>query len=255
MRFCLKISYDGTPFAGWQVQPGLETVQQAIETAIETTVGAKVKLHGSGRTDRGVHARGQVAHFDAITRMTPRSMLHALNARLPLSIRIDKVDVVDEDFHARRSATAKEYRYRVWNGPVLPPHERLYAVQIHRPLDIDLMREGARRFVGEHDFVAFMANPQRVVETTVRTIYAFEITKRGREVTFRVRGSGFLYKQVRSMAGLLLRIGAGAEPVGLVTELLETHASRSAIVPSAPPQGLTLWRVWYDESGRLPAKS
>ena len=252
MRFKLTISYDGTHFAGWQVQPGLETVQQAIETAIEKTVGVKTKLHGSGRTDRGVHARGQVAHFDAVTRMTTKSMLHALNARLPLDIRIDKVEIVDETFHARRSATAKEYRYNVWNGPILPPHERLYALQVHRPLDMDKMREGARRFIGEHDFVAFMANPQRIVETTVRTIFDFEITKRGRMVTFRVRGSGFLYKQVRSMVGLLLRVGTGAEPVELITELLDTHAPRSAIVPSAPPQGLSLWRVWYDDSWEKP---
>lgn len=245
MRFKLTISYDGTNYAGWQVQPGLPTVQQTIEDAIKLTSGKTVKIHGSGRTDRGVHARGQVAHFDLETRMTARSMLFALNSRIPEDIRINSVEIVDDNFHARRSATAKEYRYVVWNGEILPPHERLYALQVHRQLDLELMREGARRFVGEHDFVAFMANPQRILETTVRTIFEFDVTKRGREITFRVKGSGFLYKQVRSMVGMLIRVGTGAESAEKITEWLDASAPRTAHVPSAPPQGLTLWKVWY----------
>lgn len=245
MRFKLTISYDGTNYAGWQVQPGLPTVQQTIEDAIAVTSGTQVKIHGSGRTDRGVHAKGQVAHFDLDTRMSAKSMMFALNSRIPPDIRINSVEIVPPDFHARRSATAKEYRYVVWNGPVLPPQERLYAVQVHRPLDMELMRDGAARFVGTHDFVAFMANPQRTLETTVRTIYEFEITKRGHKITFRVKGSGFLYKQVRSMVGMLVRVGTGAEKAGRITEWLDSSAPRTAHVPSAQPQGLTLWKVWY----------
>ena len=245
MRFCLTIAYDGTNYAGWQVQPGHATVQAAIEAAIEATAGTKVKLHGSGRTDRGVHARGQVAHFDLDTRMTPRAMLFALNARLPADIRVLSAKRVPDDFHARRSARAKEYRYVIFNGPVLMPCDRLYAVQVHRPLDLAAMREGAARFVGEHDFRAFMANPQRTVETTVRTITDFAVARRGGTITLRVRGNGFLYKQVRSMAGLLIRIGHGQESPDRVTELLDACAPRTAHVPSAPPQGLTLWKVWY----------
>lgn len=245
MRFKLTISYDGTNYAGWQVQPGLPTVQQTIEDAIAVTSGVQVKIHGSGRTDRGVHAKGQVAHFDLDTRMTAKSMMFALNSRIPPDIRINSVEIVPSDFHARRSAKAKEYRYVIWNGPVLPPQERLYAVQVHRPLDMELMRDGAARFVGEHDFVAFMANPQRTLETTVRTIYEFEITKRGRKITFRVKGSGFLYKQVRSMVGMLVRVGTGAEKAEKITEWLDSSAPRTAHVPSAQPQGLTLWKVWY----------
>ena len=245
MRFRLTIAYDGTNYAGWQVQPGKETVQGAIEAAIEATSGVKVKLHGSGRTDRGVHARGQVAHFDLETRMTPRSMLFALNSRLPADIRILDVKKAPDAFHARRTAHSKEYRYVVFNGAILPPCDRLYAVQIHRPLDLERMRAGAARFVGEHDFRAFMANPQREVESTVREITSFEITKRGSFVTFKVRGNGFLYKQVRSMVGMLVRIGHGQEMPEKVTEWLDGRAERTARVPSAPPQGLTLWKVWY----------
>ncbi len=244
-RFKLTIAYDGTNYAGWQVQPGHATVQQVIEEAIAATVGTMVKLHGSGRTDRGVHARGQVAHFDAETRIPAKSMLNALNARLPEDIRILAAETVPADFHARRSAIAKEYRYVVWNGPVMPPRERLYALLAHRPLDMALIRDGARRFVGEHDFVAFMANPQRTLETTVRTIYEFDVAKRGRRISFRVKGSGFLYKQVRSMVGMLLRVGTGAEKAERITELLDASAPRTAHVPSAPPQGLALWKVWY----------
>lgn len=245
MRFCLTIAYDGTNYAGWQVQPGHTTVQEVIELAIEAMAGVRVKLHGSGRTDRGVHARGQVAHFDLDTRMTVRSILFALNARLPQDIRITSVKKVGDNFHARRTAHSKEYRYCIFNGKILAPQERLYAVQVHRPLDLDLMREGASRFVGEHDFRPFMANPQREIDSTVRTITDFEISKRGSFITLRVRGNGFLYKQVRSMVGMLIRIGHGQESPERITELLDSCASRTARVPSAPPQGLTLWRVWY----------
>jgi tRNA pseudouridine38-40 synthase len=244
-RFRITVAYDGTNYAGWQVQPGLPTVQQALEEAIKATCGHEVKLHGSGRTDRGVHARGQVAHFDAETRMGAKSMLLALNSRIPPDIRVVAADTVPDDFHARRSAVAKEYRYVVWNGPVMPPEERLYAYLVHRPLDMALVREGAARFVGEHDFVAFMANPQRELDSTVREIYEFEVSKAGRRIVFRVKGSGFLYKQVRSMVGMLIRVGTGAERAETITRLLDTAAPRTAHVPSAPPQGLTLWKVWY----------
>ena len=245
MRFKLTIAYDGTNYAGWQVQPGHATVQQALEEAVRATVGTEVKLHGSGRTDRGVHARGQVAHFDAEPRMSAKSMMLALNSRLPTDIRILAAAIVANDFHARRSAKAKEYRYVVWNGPVMPPQERLYALQVHRPLDLDLVRDGVRRFIGEHDFVAFMANPQRELDSTVREIYKFEVSKAGRRIVFRVKGSGFLYKQVRSMVGMLICVGTVAEKADTITRLLDTAAPRTAHVPSAPPQGLTLWKVWY----------
>lgn len=245
MLFKLTIAYDGTNYSGWQVQPGKTTIQGEIEAAIEATTSQKVKLHGSGRTDRGVHAAGQVAHFDIETRMTPRSMLFALNSRLPTDIRILSATRAKNDFHARRTAHSKEYRYVIFNGEILPPCERLYAVQVHRPLDMELMRKGAERFVGEHDFCAFMANPQRIVESTVREITSFTISKRGAFITFRVRGNGFLYKQVRSMVGMLIRVGHGQEKPERITELLDCKAERTARVPSAPPQGLTLWKVWY----------
>ncbi len=244
-RFRLKIAYDGTAYSGWQVQPDHLTIQEMLESRMEAVVGHPCKVHGSGRTDQGVHAMGQVVHVDIGTRITPRSLRLALNARLPGDIRIVGARVVNAQFHARRSAVAKEYRYFVWNDDLMPPHKRLYALHVRRPLDMDALQEAAAHFVGEHDFVAFMANPQRAVESTVRTIMECEFKRYGKRVEFRVKGSGFLYRQVRSMVGLLMRIGQGAEPPAVVAELLAGKAPRTARVPTAPPQGLFLWRVWY----------
>ena len=244
-RFKLTIAYDGTAYSGWQVQLTHATVQQTLEETIGSIVGHRVKVHGSGRTDQGVHARGQVAHVDLSSRLDRIAIGRALNARLPGDIRVLKVVQVPATFHARRDARGKEYRYFVWNAPHMTPDRRLYNVHIHRPLDVAAMRRAADSFVGRHDFSSFTANPQREVETTVRTIYNFGITKRGGEIVFRVSGEGFLYKQVRSMVGFLLRVGAGAEPPEAVAELLEACAPRKARVPTAEPQGLFLWRVWY----------
>lgn len=244
-RFKLTVAYDGTAYSGWQVQPRQPSVQQTIEEALAGIVGHPVKVHGSGRTDQGVHARGQVAHVDLACRLTAQAVRRALNARLPQDIRILKASPARPDFHARRSAAGKEYRYFVWNDAQVLPDKRLYAAHVYRPLDVAAMRAGAAFFVGRHDFASFTANPQRAVESTVRTVFAFAVGRRGREIVFRVSGEGFLYKQVRSMVGFLLRVGEGAEPPGAVKELLDACAPRKARVPSAAAHGLFLWRVWY----------
>ncbi len=244
-RFKLTVAYDGTAYAGWQVQPHHPSVQQTIEETLAGIVCHPVKIHGSGRTDQGVHARGQVAHVDLTCRMDAASVGRALNARLPPDIRILKVSVARPDFHARRSAAGKEYRYFVWNDAMVLPDKRLYAAHVYRPLDVAAMRKAAAFFVGRHDFASFTANPQREVESTVRTVFAFTVGKKGKEIVFRVSGEGFLYKQVRSMVGFLFRIGEGAEPPEAVKELLSSCAPRKARVPSAAAQGLFLWRVWY----------
>ena len=250
-RFKLTVAYDGTAYSGWQVQPQHVSVQQVIEETLKGIVGHTVKIHGSGRTDQGVHARGQVAHVDLTCRMNAESVSRALNARLPPDIRILKASLAKPDFHARRSAAGKEYRYFVWNAPTMLPDKRLYAAHAYRKLDVPAMRAAARHFVGRHDFASFTANPQREVESTVRTIFAFAVSKRGKEVVFRVSGEGFLYKQVRSMVGFLLRVGEGAEKPEAVSELLSSCAPRKARVPSAAAHGLFLWRVWYGKNRRL----
>jgi tRNA pseudouridine38-40 synthase len=186
-----------------------------------------------------------VAHVDLTCRLNAESVGRALNGRLPKDIRILTASQAKPDFHARRSAKGKEYRYFVWNDAAVLPDKRLYTAHVYRPLDVAAMRKAAALFVGRHDFASFTANPQREVASTLRTVYAFTVGKKGKEIVFRVSGEGFLYKQVRSMVGFLFRVGEGAEAPGAVRELLETCAPRKARVPSAPAQGLFLWRVWY----------
>lgn len=248
-RFRMVCAYDGTAYFGWQTQPGHVCLQETIERVLAGIVKAdRVEIHASGRTDHGVHARGQVFHCDLATRMSPKSLMMALNAngRLPPDIRIRACREVPPDFHARYSAVRKEYRYYVWNTRLMPPAKRLYHAHVARPLDLAAMQAAARRLVGEHDFAAFAANPNRPIASTVRTIHAFEIAKRGSRITFRVQGNGFLYKMVRSLVGFLLRVGAGQERPEAVDALLAPGTPRTARVPSAPACGLFLWQVWYE---------
>jgi len=244
-RFKLIVAYDGTAYSGWQVQPQGMSIQEMLESVLEQICGHTVKVHGSGRTDAGVHARGQVAHVDLITRLSIKSLYYALNSHLPDDIRVLKVSVVKDDFHARRSAKSKEYRYFLSSDPFVLPDKRLYCHNVYKPLDFKAMRKAASYFIGEHDFESFMANAQRELETSVRIITNFTVSKRGSEIMFRVRGTGFLYKQVRSMVGFLIRVGQGAEKPEAVKELLDRHPARTARVPTAPARGLFLWQVWY----------
>lgn len=244
-RFRLTIAYDGTAYAGWQVQPDEPSVQQTIEAVMSDLTGETVKLHGSGRTDQGVHARGQVAHVDLTTRMDKAALTRALNSRLPADIRVVSVANASTAFHARRSAVGKEYRYFVWNDKIMPPEQRLYNTHLRHQLNVAEMRRAAAYFVGVHDFAAFTANPNREVDGTTREVFAATVTKHGKKIVFSFSGGGFLYKQVRSMVGFLLRVGSGAEKAEAVKELLDSAESRTARVPSAPPAGLFLWRVWY----------
>ena len=244
-RFKLIVAYDGTAYSGWQVQPHCMSVQEKIQIVLKKICGHTIKLHGSGRTDAGVHARGQVAHVDMTTRLSASSLYYALNNHLPDDIRILKVSVVKGDFHARRSAKSKEYRYFIATAPFVLPDKRLYCHNVYRPLDFMAMRKAAAYFVGEYDFESFMGKVDRELFTTVRKVTNFTVSKRRNEIMFRVRGSGFLYKQVRSMVGFLIRVGQRAEKPEAVKELLDEHPTRTARVPSAPSKGLFLWQVWY----------
>lgn len=243
-RLRIVLAYDGTGYAGWQIQPDRPSVQQRVETELRRLAGHPVKLHGSGRTDSGVHARAQVAHVDVRVGLSERAVAAGLNARLPPDIRVHGVRAVRGDFHARRDAVSKEYRYFLWNGPVMPPEKRLYAAHVRRPLALEPMRAAAAALEGEHDFSSFCANPDREVPSHVRILERFTVTRRGRGFTLRVRGNGFLYKMVRSLAGFLVKVGEGTEPPGAAREILDARA-RTARVPTAPPQGLFLWRVFY----------
>lgn len=257
-RYRLTVAYDGTNYYGWQRQPEHLGIQQAIEDALApfernaTKVVPEgepsITVFGSGRTDAGVHARRQIAHFDLEREIRPLNIQRALNATLPPDIRILEAEVAEPEFHAQFSAHGKEYRYFIWNAEVMPPHRRLYAAHVRNPLNLDAVRDAAARFVGEHDFAAFTVNPHRVVRTTVRRVTAIDVvtSEEGKLVEFRVRGGGFLYKMVRSISGFLISVGLGREKPEAVDEVLAS-CTRTARVESAPPQGLFLWDVWYSD--------
>jgi tRNA pseudouridine38-40 synthase len=244
-RYSIKVAYDGTRYAGWQVQPNLITVQGELERLLKEMCSQEhVRLESSGRTDAGVHARAQVAHFDLDRPINASYYMRGLNAQMERDIRVTQFKQVADDFHARFDAVGKEYRYYIYNGLIVPPHKRLYRLQEGRKLDVERMRAAARYLVGEHDFAPFSANPKRELHGTVRTIHSFNIRKHGADITLEVQGNGFLYKMVRSLAGFLIQVGRGSLAPEAVFDILE-HGVRTAIVPTAPPQGLFLWKVFY----------
>ena len=247
MRYKLKIAYDGTAYAGWQVQPGQRTVQGEIERIFSEMVQSdQLRLEASGRTDAGVHAREQVAHVDVEHPLSHLpSFMRGLNAQLDGDIRIHSIQPVPDSFHARFNAKGKEYRYFIYTGKVLPPTKRLYFFHKTQPMDLSRMREAARFLEGKHDFTSFAGNRKYPYKDTVRTIHSLQIMKKGAELTLKVSGDGFLYKMVRSIAGFLMDVGIGRLDPAETPRIIES-AQRTARVPTAPPQGLFLWKVFYD---------
>lgn len=244
-RYKLTIAYDGTNYAGWQVQPGKTTVQGEIERAIEQLTGRHVRIHHSGRTDSGVHAKGQVAHFDLKEPVDIGRFINGVNAMLESDVRIMKLEKVRADFNARYDAVSKEYRYFIWNGHAVPPELRLYRLHERRKLNIAAMCKAAEQLVGKHDFAAFTANPQREIEGTVKTIRKLTVSRtRAGDVTICVTGEGFLYKMVRSITGFLLRVGIGELTPEDTRRFLKTGV-RTNEVPTVRALGLFLWRVDY----------
>ena len=244
-KYKVVIAYDGTAYSGWQYQDNALGIQQVVEEALAYLEGAPVRIFGSSRTDAGVHAKGFVGHFHLTKPIPPENLVRAMNSRLPEAVRILKAAYAKESFDARLSAKGKEYRYQLYQSDILPPHLVPYWTFCHRPLDLGAMRKAAAYFVGRHDFVAFAANPNRQLDSTVRNIFAFDVKKSGNKYVFIVRGDGFLYKQVRSMVGFLIAVGKGHEKPEAVKELLDASSPRTARVETAPARGLFLWRVFY----------
>lgn len=247
-RFKAIVAYDGTNYSGWQIQPKHVTVQSEVERALQEVTRETIRVFCSGRTDTGVHGFGQVIHFDSATKIPPAKLFLGLNSKLPPDIRILKISRTKPDFDARFGATGKEYRYFIVNAPQIPPHRRLYAAHIYRPLDVQAMRAAAKLLEGTHDFASFSANPGHEREGTVRTIFALRVRKSGNEIVITARGGGFLYKMVRSLAGYLIRVGTGELPPESAKQIIDSK-TRTARVPTAPACGLFLWRVFY---GKLP---
>ena len=250
MNFRLLLQYDGTDFHGWQIQEELRTVQGELTRVLSMLDGREVVVHGSGRTDAGVHAEGQVASVSLAREISPHKLRNAINGNLPPDVRVMFADIAPDDFHARYSARSKTYVYRVVHGPVVSPLWRRYAHQESRALDLGAMRACSRVFVGEHDWTAFSA-AQSDAESRVRTIEALDVdagwNARGRchliEIT--VSANGFLRYMVRSIAGTLLAAGRGEMTEEVVARAI-AEGKREAAGATAPAHGLTLKSVKYD---------
>jgi tRNA pseudouridine38-40 synthase len=246
-RLKLIIAYDGAPFSGWQSQPNGNGVQDHLENAFEQICSQRIRVHGAGRTDAGVHALAQCAHTDLpVRRYNAERWRSALNGDLPAAIRVMRCDFVPESFHARFSAKGKVYRYRVWNGEVLPPLENNRAWHVRDPIDCHLLAATMKLFVGRHDFASFAANRGDPVADTVRTLRSVRVRKSGPLLTFHFEGDGFLYKMVRLMVGALVGIGLGkAAPNEIRSRLAHPGKSISPARNVAPATGLFLFRVRY----------
>ena len=250
-RYRMTVAYDGTDFSGWQAQPNKFTVQGALEAALKQLTGEIIRVHSCGRTDTGVHARAQVAHFDLKLPWETWRLQKGLNALLPDAVRVPELRPARPTFHARYDAKGKEYRFTVWNAPVMSPLHRLQAVHIRAPLDLAAMRRAAALLEGTHDFAAFSANPHREIGGTVRTLWRLTVRKQGVRVTISATGDGFLYKMVRSLAGHLIRVGLGAVPAEETPALLASK-TRTARVETAAAHGLCLWKIFYGAIPGLP---
>lgn len=244
-RWKCVCAYDGTSFAGWQSQPGGNTLQDVIEARLAMILQKGVRTHASGRTDAGVHARGQVFHFDAEWRHGPERLRAALRAGLPQSIQIKSLRAVAPTFHARFSATGKCYAYHLFLGeadPFMRPF--VWAIERPQPLNLAAMEAAAAALRGRHDFAAYAAESGGEREDTVRDLRRVEVRRRGRRVRLLFEADGFLYKMVRSLTGAMVEVAEGRLTLDRLTALLAA-ARRTEAVPTAPPQGLFLERVLY----------
>ncbi|MBQ9734672.1 MAG: tRNA pseudouridine(38-40) synthase TruA [Clostridia bacterium] len=243
MRIKITVSYDGTAYCGWQVQPNGVTVQEVLENALFLATGERARITGSGRTDAGVHAIGQVAHFDTESSIPSERFYKALNAHLPPDVRVIKSESADENFHACTSAKRKTYAYSLYVSDVENPLKDRFAVKVDVALDIARIKAVAKEFIGEHDFKAFCASGSGA-KTTVRTIYSVDIKEVDGDIKITVTGNGFLYNMVRIMVGTLLCVGEGKLDALAVKTALETGV-RPAGIKTLPAKGLCLIKAEY----------
>jgi tRNA pseudouridine38-40 synthase len=243
----LTVAYDGTDFAGWQIQPGAGTVQGTLASAIGRITGEKVLPQGSGRTDAGVHALAQVATFQTDSVIPAANFVIALNDLLPASIRVLSVEEVPADFHPRKSAEAKTYRYRIYREAICPPLLARYVWHYPYPLNENALRQAAPLVEGEHEFTSFAAvDPERGREgiSNVRRIFSSQWRRESCEMIYEVRGNGFLHHMVRNLVGTFVLVGKGTLKPADVTRILEAK-DRSAAGATAPASGLYLVNVEY----------
>ncbi|MBO5159005.1 MAG: tRNA pseudouridine(38-40) synthase TruA [Lachnospiraceae bacterium] len=244
MNYKLLLQYDGTKLNGWQKQGNTDnTIQGKLEAILEKMYGEYIEIHGSGRTDAGVHALGQAANFHAPATFSVAEIHSTLNEYLSKDIRVLSVETVSERFHARLTAKGKNYEYRIDNGKIANVFQRKYTMREEIPLDLDAMREAAAYLIGTHDFKTFCAN-KKMKKSTVRTIYSIVIEEKDGIVVIRYTGNGFLYNMVRILTGTLIEVGRGKRTADEIPGMIEAQA-RGAAGFTAPAQGLFLVEVMY----------
>lgn len=264
-RYKITIAYRGTHYHGWQTQQipptwkgavpqsglGIPTVQETVECTLRAVVDHSVILSGSSRTDSGVHARGQVAHFDTTSiQIPPEGLRAAVNSRLPADILIRDIAAVTEDFNATTSTVKKRYEYHIWNAIERTPFNHEMSWHRWQYLNLNAMHAAGRMLLGEHDFASF-AKPGHGRESTIRTVLAVDVRREGEMVIVGVEGTGFLWQMVRIIVGTLVEIGMGRYSPHKIPEMLAAK-NRKAAGPTAPAHGLILDRIWFDENALRP---
>jgi tRNA pseudouridine38-40 synthase len=250
-RIALGLEYDGSGFLGWQTQPGGGAVQDALEPALAAIAGAPVGVTAAGRTDRGVHARLQVVHFDTDAERPASAWVRGVNALLPDSVAVLWSREVDGEFHARYSALSRTYRYELLNRAVRPALGAAHVGWFHPPLEAALMQQAAAHLVGEHDFSAFRSSECQA-KTPIRTLHTLDIAACGERIDFVLRANAFLHHMVRNIVGTLVYVGKGKHPPSWVKEVLDS-GKRSEAAPTFGAQGLYLEKIQYDARWGLPS--
>ncbi len=250
-RILLTIAYDGTNYSGWQKQllPEVITVEGELEKALRILFrSSNLTCIGASRTDKGVHALGQRAIIDIETTIPVEKIPLAIRPLLPADIVVVKAEAVHSDFHPRYDCVKKTYEYRIWNGRMRNPKERLYSTFVYSSLDLEKMNRAAEKFIGTYDFTAFCAAGSSV-SSTVRTVFDCFVKREGDVILIYVTGDGFLYNMVRIMAGTLIAVGQGRLSPEEILEIIESRDRQKAGV-TAEPQGLTLQEIYYDFQGK-----
>lgn len=247
-NYKLLIAYDGTQYGGWQIQPNASSIQELVQKALFTMLSHEVKVIGSGRTDAGVHATGQVAHFICAKDIDLYRFIASINGLLPRDIRVLQIERVPLNFHAQRSAVRKTYHYHLSLGRVQSPFRRLYSAHIREKIDMDLLKRSAVLFLGTHDFISFANEAYKGTASydSIRTLESLDVIEENGEVCLKFTGNGFLYKMVRNIVGTLLDIGHGKMNMADIPQILIARDRRLA-GQGAPPHGLFLVNVEYDK--------
>lgn len=241
----LTVAYDGTCYHGWQIQPNGITIESELNRCLTELLREEIKVIGASRTDSGVHAMGNIAVFDTVSRMPADKISYALNQRLPEDIRIQKSEEVAGGWHPRHCASRKTYEYHIYRAAFPMPVKRLYSLFTYAELDVVKMRQAAACLEGEHDFKSFcQANAQ--TETTIRTIFSAQVLEEKDELIIRICGNGFLYNMVRIIAGTLLEVGQGKRSPEDIVRILDQR-NRAEAGPTAPPHGLVLVKYEYED--------